>query len=321
MNPRVFVTGCTRSGTTLLQRVLDAHPDLAVSNDTHVVPRSVLAGDADPGMPMTAELLDEVTCYKRFSRLGIGIPVAARLAADAPTFADFVRRLFDELARLQGKRSAGEKDPEYVRRMPLLGRLFPETRFVHIVRDGRDVALSTLAWVTPQRFLGQLELWRTEPVGVCALWWRRQVLAGLRGRLEIGPDRCLELRYEDLVRSPGPLADGLAGFLGLAPSDAMLEYHLGRTRPDAGLPSKDRWLPPTPGLRDFRQGLAADEVQLFEALAGDLLEACGYRLAGPGPGASVRDRAARCREWWEGRFGTGGEPVTAELAAMAPGQP
>ena len=47
LNPYLFLTGCARSGTTLLQRMLDAHPRLAVSNDTHVIPRTLLAGSPD----------------------------------------------------------------------------------------------------------------------------------------------------------------------------------------------------------------------------------------------------------------------------------
>lgn len=320
MNPRVFVTGCTRSGTTLLQRILDGHPDLAVSNDTHVVPRSVLAGPGGPDLPMSGALLEEVVGHTRFSRLGVDATVARRFAGEAPRFADFVRALFGEAARLRGKPYAGEKDPEYVRRIPLLGGLFPEARFVHIIRDGRDVAVSTLAWVTPRRFLGQLELWQREPVGVCALWWRRQVLAGLTGGLEVGPDRCLEVRYEDLVGAPAPTAARVASFLDLPPSDEMLDYHVGRTRSAAGLSSKDRWLPPTPGLRDFRRGLGPDAVQLFESLAGDLLEALGYPLAAATVDAEVRARAAECRRWWERRFDTTLAAVPAGCVAGAGGR-
>ena len=82
----------------------------------------------------------------------------------------------------------------------------------------------------------------------------------------------------------------------------MLEFHVGRTRDGAGLSSKERWLPPTPGLRDFHRGLSPEQVQLFEALAGDLLEACGYGLTAGGADRAVRDRAAACRRWWEDRF-------------------
>ena len=52
-NPHLFVTGCARSGTTLLQRMLDSHPQLAVSNDTLIIPRSILALDPEADVPLT----------------------------------------------------------------------------------------------------------------------------------------------------------------------------------------------------------------------------------------------------------------------------
>src|SRR5438093_9844524 len=59
-NPYLFVVGCPRSGTTLLQRMLDGHPQLAVANDTHFIPKAI--GQVDPGVdpPMTPALLQAV---------------------------------------------------------------------------------------------------------------------------------------------------------------------------------------------------------------------------------------------------------------------
>src|SRR5690606_2697464 len=79
-NPALFVVGCPRSGTTLLQRMLDHHPQLAVANDTHFVPRCLekhapqaieLAVTGDD-ISLTSELVEEVRTYHRFPRLGIG---------------------------------------------------------------------------------------------------------------------------------------------------------------------------------------------------------------------------------------------------------
>lgn len=304
LNPYVFVTGCTRSGTTLLQRMLDHHRELAVSNDTHLVPRSLFGQRPTADLPMDADLFADVTGFKRFPKLGVDVETALRLASVSDTFAGFVSGLLDEFARRQGKVRAGEKDPEYVRRLPLLHVLFPGARIVHIIRDGRDVALSSLDWVTPERFLGRLSLWQEEPVAVCALWWRRQVLAGLRGGAILGPELSREVRYEDLVRDPERALRDLSLFLNLPFDTAMLDYHQGRTRPDAGLGSKKRWLPPTGGLRDWRIGLCARDLQLFEALAGDVLASLGYALAtGPAIPDEVAAVAGACIRRWEAEVG------------------
>src|SRR5262249_5798449 len=178
--------------------------------------------------------------------------------------------------------------------------LFPSARFIHIVRAGRDVALSMLDWITPERWLGRMHLWQEEPVAVCALNWRREVSGGVRGGAKVGADRCLEVRYEDLVERPEPVMRSIAGFLDLPFDIAMVEFHKGRTRHDPGLWSKDRWLPPTREVRDWRGGLSPRDLQLFEALAGDVLTSFGYPLAADTPvPPEVTATAERCRRWWE----------------------
>jgi hypothetical protein len=284
--------------------MLDSHPQLAVSNDTHVIPREVIGSHLNGDIPLTSDVVEQVTSFKRFGRLGIDNATAAHLADTTDTLAAFASALFDEFAVRQGKSFAGEKDPEYVRHLPFLHRLFPAARSLDIVRDGREVALSTLDWVTPTRYLGRLPLWAEEPVAVCALWWTRQVSAGRQGRAEVGADRCLEVRYEELVGAPEDTLRSIADFLDLPFSSTMVEYHQGRTRDEPGLPSKARWLPATGGLRDWRVDLSPRDLELFEALAGDLLDTLGYpRATGPSVSASVAAVAEDCRLRWAAEVG------------------
>jgi Sulfotransferase family len=296
VNPYVFVVGCPRSGTTLLQRMLDHHPRLAVANDTHFIPHGIddRSGEVDP--PLTAAAVERVRTYRRFHRLGVSDDAVATAAAVARSYADFVRRLYDELARMRGKAYAGEKTPSYVRRLPLLHGLFPQARFVHIIRDGRDVTLSALEWATETKGPGKLSLWRDEPVAVAALWWRRHVEKGMSDGARLGTDRYREVRYERLVADPEPEMRRLARFLGLDDAEEMTTFHVGKTRSAPGLSAKSAWLPPTPGLRNWRRAMPERDVALFEALAGDLVERLGYPLAAPAPSASMRTRADRVRE-------------------------
>ena len=71
---------------------------------------------------------------------------------------------------MHGKPLAGEKTPDYARNLPLLHSLFPWAKFVHLIRDGRNVALSTLEWANEGKGPGRIGLWQEEPVAVCS-WW------------------------------------------------------------------------------------------------------------------------------------------------------
>jgi hypothetical protein len=90
----------------------------------------------------------------------------------------------------------------------------------------------------------------------------------------------------------------LCGFAGLPYDEAMVRFHEGRTRSDPGLDAKKAWLPPTPGLRDWRTQMAPEAVQRFEATAGELLDELGYARSSSKPGPAALALAERTR----GRF-------------------
>lgn len=312
MNPYVFIVGCPRSGTTLLQRLLDAHPLLAIISETLWITR-----EPDPRVGVTPEgyVTDELVCklfgYPRFRRLGIRRDVIERLlAAESPlSYARFVSRIFDLYGETRGKALVGDKSPGYVRRVERLHAEWPEARFVHLIRDGRDVRLSVADWKKAPRVVGRFTTWTLDPVVTTALWWERSVRMGREAGAMLGPSLYSEVRYDDLVGDPQHLCREICTFLGLSFDQAMLGFHEGRQRKQGRAGAKKAWLPPTPGIRDWRTEMAHRDVERFEAAAGDLLDELGYVRGAPKPSPKVREYVAALRDGFADSLRSSGRPV------------
>ena len=312
VNPYFFVVGCPRSGTTLLRRMLDVHPGLAMMpRETHFIPRIYerRAGLTTEG-DVTPAIVDELLADRHFAQLGIDREALERLLTrEEPTpYASLVSRIFDMQGRARGRELVGDKTPGYVRHLRTLHALWPETRFVHLIRDGRDVCLSLLEWRKGPRLAGRFSSWAEDPVSTTALWWEWHVRLGREDGLSLGPQCYRELRYESLVSNPERECSAVCDFLGVPYDDAMLGFHRGRERGAPGRGAKGAWRPLTAGLRDWRTQMPADDIELFEAAAGELLDELDYGRFLPTPSAAATERAARLRE----RFA--GELAARELA-------
>jgi hypothetical protein len=297
--------------------MLDSHPDLAVANDSHFVPRAVARYGAEGDVPLTDELVDRVLLYHRFERLGVSDAAGRAAAARSNTYAEFVSELYSEHARLHGKELAGEKTPDYVRYVPLLHALFPRARVIHIVRDGRDVALSTLEWASEDKGPGKFALWSEEPVAVCALWWRWQVESGRREGARLGSELYREVRYEDLVADPEGTLRTLSEFLDLPFAPEMASFHSGKTKSAPGLSAKSAWLPATPGLRNWRTEMPSEDVALFDAISGDLLSSLGYERKFDEIAPETAATARECEAWWNAEMAARRERLERRLAGVA----
>jgi hypothetical protein len=295
LNPYLFIVGCPRSGTTLLRRMIDAHEDIAVTRETHWIP-DVYRQAQDAGHAATAALL---TAHPKFATLGIDRDEVDRVVEASRTYAEVVSQLFDRYAASKAKPLAADKTPGYVRELPLLHELFPAARFVHLVRDGRDVCLSALDW--DRRTVRRLPTWDTAPVATAALWWRWHVLLGRRAGRRLGDARYHEVRYEALVIDPEGTLRRLCEFLGVRFDLSMLSFHEGRTRFEPGISAKRAWLPPTTGLRVWGDEMPPEQLEEFEAAAGDALEELGYHRAVPAPAAGTLARAAAVAAAFPGR--------------------
>jgi hypothetical protein len=285
--PAPFVVGVPRSGTTLLRFMLNAHPDLALPPETWFVPRAArLRGRGDA---LREALVEVMVGCSTWPDMEIDEPkLRAELGRVEPfTVADGLRAFYALHAAREGKVRYGDKTPVYSEHMATIEKLLPEARFVHIIRDGRDVAVS----VRPLPFAPGRD------IETLARDWRGRIIRARRagGRRE----HYLELHYEDLVADPGRELRRVATFLDLPYDNAMERWHEAPWEPTrhAGMTTQDgrrvisesrrhhfaRAASPLDrrGIGRFHGELSADEQAAFERVAGDLLAELGYQVDRP----------------------------------------
>lgn len=304
LNPAFFIVGCPRSGTTLLERLLHAHGDVAVVHESHFITRFQKKGiGVDRQGWITPELVTRLVEEPRFARFGVtGAELEELLANRQPLhFAALISELFERFGRREGKAVVGDKTTgPYLRNLPILHGLFPEARIIHLIRDGREVALSMLNWPKAHRAAGRQPMWQQNPLATTALWWRWQVHRGRADGERIGTAHYREVLHDDLVQHTAETCANLCGFLGVRYDAAMLAFNAGRENLNEAPYSANRaWLSPTPGLRNWRKQMAPADVELFEALAGDLLEQLGFARAFPTISPGVLVEAEGFRRQWE----------------------
>lgn len=291
-NPYVFIVGCPRSGTTLLQRIVNAHPQVAMTPETHWIPRlfEKRKGLTPEGM-VTRKLISGLLEEPRFTRLGISEQDLLAMIGDGrPIFySSLVSGIFDSYGKARGKVLVGDKTPGYVRKMNTLHSLWPKARFVHLIRDGRDVYLSMRHRPLHRPKAGVFDSWAEQPALTAALWWEFNVRVGRKAGNSLPSGLYYEMRYESLVAHPREECEALSAFLGLPYDDTMLRFHETQTKKRAARPI-------TPRLRDWRTQMPAGDVELFEAAVGDLLDELEYDRAVPHPGRECLETASRIRD-------------------------
>jgi Sulfotransferase family len=291
--PPLLVLGVRRSGTTLLRVVLDRHSQLAIPDESYFVPqladrhRGTIDVDAFvDDLRRLGTLRDwEVPVEDVRSRLEPGMPVGRAIAA-----------VYETYTAIHGKTRWGDKTPMYMQHLPLLERLFADALYVHLIRDGRDTALSFLSM--PDGIV--TETWaHPRSAADFACQWRAEVVAARALGRRVGSRRYLEVRYEALVADPARELARICAFAGLVYEPSMLDY-AGQVDVSAKPHQQSLKRPPTPGLRDWRAEMPPEDAAAFEAVAGDLLADLGYdvsptwrRSLSAGPRrASYRVRAA-----------------------------
>ncbi len=272
--PSIFVVGCPRSGTTLLQQLLDAHPRIAITPETHFMPEiwyhRQQFGDitSETGFH---ELVDYVRKRPEFGDLNISSEeFRQRAVAGERSFRSVFCALLEMYGEKSGKPIIGEKTPDHFRFIPTLAEWFPNARFVNIIRDPRAVACS---W----RSLP----WSTGSIRGDALAWRDQQ-GVLRRQARRYRARMISIKYEDLVSQPELTMSKVFEFLSVAKVSAeQLAAGMSKSCFDV---RREPWkqnnlkeISAAPTAR-WRQELTPQEVQAVESVVGDYMVLRGYQL-------------------------------------------
>src|SRR5713226_4680398 len=136
-NPYLFIVGCPRSGTTLLRRMVDAHPCIAIAPESYWIPRWYEEGiGVTPEGFVTPDLVSKLIEYPRFSRLRIGRQDLEGLikSDELVSYSTFVTRIFNLYGEAKGKPLVGDKTPGYACQLRTLHTLWPMARFIHLIR-------------------------------------------------------------------------------------------------------------------------------------------------------------------------------------------
>ncbi len=287
-SPPVFIVGCPRSGTTLLRMMLDSHPQLAIPPESHFIPKvwAVRRRYERNGSLLVDRVAADIMHTDRYREWNLPEQYVWRRlhALTSPGIADIIETFFLAYMERESKQRWGDKTPGYSLDIPLIARLFPTARFIHLIRDGRDVATSLRDHFKDLR------------PSDAALAWATRVRKGRAQGGVLGADRYLEVHYEDLVADPAEELSSICEFIGLDYRSDMLEYS--RRVPEAVPESEHLRIhshldkPPTSGLRNWRAQMTPSDLALFEALAGRELEQFGYRRAVPVLSSSARKHAA-----------------------------
>lgn len=256
----IVIGGCPRSGTTMLRRALGAHPAIACGPET---------GIFLPGRPSP----------ERLARgYDLNVSEVRALLEASRNQAAFIDAFFGRYLQQTGKQRWAEKTPQNLRQLDWIWRHFPEARFIHLIRDGRDTVCSMR--VHPERRVvdGAFVTVRAEvPIEECIDRWVHDVRLGIGYR---GNPRYHELRYEQLVEEPRAQLSRLFTFLGEPFDERVLAYR--REKPHVATPR-----PSVPddtastsiharSVGRWRTDLRPEEQRLFKERAGRLLIELGY---------------------------------------------
>jgi len=312
----VFVIGCPRSGTTMLQLMLHSHPRLAVPPETRfVLPayyRRRVFGDLRVAARRRslAEWIANDRSTK-FRELKIDKVDFVRQAMQGPgTLGSVIGTALRMYADRFDKPRWGDKRPSYIKHTDILLRLFPDAQFIHLIRDGRDcvASLKEMPWYTADSFHAVAN-------------WAEAMDAGARLRRALPEDTYYELRYEDLTDDPETELKKLCVFLDEDFSPAMVSP---REAASVAVPAHKVWHSNTHGdvtrsrVGSWAKRLDPWEIALCEHIFGDRLEANGYELSGAPRAAKEhvtacqktmsRRRAARVRKAFRDRINRMREP-------------
>lgn len=268
-----FIVGCGRSGSTLLRMMLASHSRLTIPPETwYLLP---LLKEFRIDRPLSAAEIEDavstVTRHYRWPDMKLDAQEFRRRISQLtkPYLRDLVEVVYRWHMEIEGKARWGDKTPVYIEILPELARMFPNSRFIHLVRDGRDVAKSFQATDWVGRWLHE----NTRE-------WNRALDCQRRWEDSEFRERILQIRYEDLVLDNEATLRQVCLFIGEKFEPQMLSWQL---QVDTQVPPRERDVHTklkqrvgAEAVARWKREMSAREMFVAEAFMGAHLRRIGY---------------------------------------------
>lgn len=262
----IFLVGAERSGTTMLRLMLSHHPQIAWCNEFEY---SVDLIPDTQGFPNLNQYYDWLETHRIFRRTGFQIDQSL----------DYPQLINSFLYQKKEKTNKPIVGATVHRHFDKLLKIWPNARFIHIVRDPRDVARSCIGmgwagnvWTGVERWIEAEQLWE-------------------KLTLEVPEERRLEIQYETLIEEPVQTLKPICEFIGVSFDEAMLHYSKTTTfsYPDPKL------------IYQWRKKMSDREIQLVELQTGKLLETRGYQTSGLPTlkMTPILQQQLQLHDWWQ----------------------
>lgn len=263
----LFVTGFPRSGTTWTNAIFLQCFDCGFANEVQFILQyhKKLARYGDLGQAANmSRLVTDLLADEYFRILKKSYKIELQqdevfAGMRAQSYPELVRSILRLVAAKLGKGIVGGKCPSLGWDLNTVAALFPDAKIIHVIRDGRDCALSHYGMA-----------WGFRNAYVAARHWSRYVRGAHAAGLALGPERYLEFRYEELLREPARVTLELQRFLFGAERIDVTERVLAKTGANALAGNYDKW----------KTAMPARDQGIYEAVAGRELADCGYALTG-----------------------------------------
>ncbi|GAA5071324.1 hypothetical protein HNP84_009094 [Thermocatellispora tengchongensis] len=274
----IFIVGCPRSGTTLLQLMMHSHPRMAIPPETRFVMtaynRRLTFGDLnDPAKRRALAEWIVTRRQTRFYELGLDAAEVSRQIVEGPgTLGSALGIVLRAYAARFGKPRWGDKRPSYFQNVDVLLRLFPDAQFIHLIRDGRDCVAS----------LKEMP-WYKGNIYSAVSGWAEAIDFARNGALRMPKGSYHELQYENLISDPESTLRTLCEFIGEEFDPAMCRPHLVAS---VAVPERKTWHSRTHGevttsrSGSWRTRLEPWEISLCESVLAERLDAYGYEVTG-----------------------------------------
>ena len=279
MNP-IFIIGTERSGTNLLRLMLNMHPNIFVPHPPHIMkffhPIVHRYGDLKKDKNFKKLIADICRMVELHSYQWDIKPDREKVFANARdrNLISIYFEIYNQYLQFTGKTRWACKSTFMIEHVPEILNYYRDAKFIYMVRDGRDVAVSSKS-----------SIFNHFNVYYIAKLWKEEQETGLHLLDKLSSDQIMLLKYEDLITEPKSMIQKVCTFLNEPFEEKMLQYHKSSEAAKSGSLSISWGNTSKPVISDnkekFRTSLSNKEIKLFEAITCIQMDRLGYKLSYP----------------------------------------